>query len=81
MHPLRRTRGVWYNTKAMTEEEIVNSKELKSVVEDYRSMCFWNFAEDFMPKDRRQVFLALDTLERYGNMDAYRRAGEIRQWL
>ena len=65
----------------MTDEEIVNSKELKSVIEDYLSMCFWNFTEDFMPKNRRQVFLALDPLERYGNMDAYRRAGEIRQWL
>ena len=65
----------------MTEEEIVSSKELKSAVEDYRSMCFWNFPEDFMTKNRRQVFLALDNLERYGNMDAYRRAGEIRQWL
>lgn len=65
----------------MTVREIVNSKELRSVVEDYRSMCFWNFAEDFMPKNHRQIVLALDALERYGDMAAYRRAGEIRQWL
>lgn len=66
---------------SMTIEEIVNSQELRSAVSDYRSMCFWNFAEDFMPKDRRQVLLVLDNLERYGDLAAYRRAGVIRQWL
>ena len=62
-------------------EEIVNSKELCSAVNDYRGMCFWNFDEEFMPKNRRQVILALDNLERYGDLAAYRRAGVIRQWL
>ena len=70
-----------YNTGVMSDEQIINSNELRSVVEDYRSMCFWNFPEDFMPRNRRQALLALDNLERYGDMAAYRRAGEIRKWL
>ena len=68
-------------TGVMSDEQIINSNELRSVVEDYRSMCFWNFPEDFMPRNRRQALLALDNLERYGDMAAYRRAGEIRKWL
>lgn len=65
----------------MPLDAILSSAELKSVVEDYRSMCFWNMAEDFMPQTREQVLAALDNLERYGTLDAYRRAGVIRSWL
>ena len=65
----------------MTIEEIVDSKALKSVVDDYRAMCFWNVASDFFPKTREEVVFALDNLDRYGTLDAYRRAGEIRSWL
>jgi len=65
----------------MTLEEIVDSEELKTLVRDYRGMCFWNVADDFMPKTREQVVLALDNAEHYGTLDAYRRAGVIRKWL
>ena len=65
----------------MSIEYIVSSPELQSLVNDYRSMCFWNMAEDFMPRTREDVLVALDNLERYGTMDAYRRAGIIRTWL
>jgi len=65
----------------MTIEEIVRTEDVRSVVEDYRSMCFWNVAEDFFPRDRAQLLMALDSLEKYGDMAAYRRAGRIRQWL
>jgi len=44
-------------------------------------MCFWNMAEDFMPQTREQVLIAIDNLERYGTLDAYRRAALIRSWL
>ena len=65
----------------MTIEEIVNSKELRSLIDDYRGMCLWNFAEDFMPKDEQQVLFAVEALENYGDMNAYRKAGRIREWL
>ena len=65
----------------MTIQEIVDSEALRAVVSDYRSMCFWNMDEDFFPANRREVLLALDNLEKYGDMRAYQLAGEIRQWL
>ena len=65
----------------MTVQEIVDSEEFRAVVDDYRSMCFWNMDEKFFPSDRRGVLLALDNLEKYGDMRAYRIAGEIRRWL
>jgi len=65
----------------MTIQEIVESKELKTVIEDYRGMCFWNVASDFFPRTRDEIVFALDSLDHYGTLDAYRRAGEIRSWL
>ena len=71
---------MWYNS-GMTIQEIVDSETLRAAVSDYRSMCFWNMDEDFFPANRREVLLALDNLEKYGDMRAYRLAGEMCQWL
>ena len=65
----------------MTIQEIVDSEALRAAVSDYRSMCFWNMDEDFFPTNRREVLLALDNLEKYGDLRAYRLAGGIRKWL
>ena len=74
------SRKEWYNF-CMTVSEIIQTEEVKSVIENYRSMCFWSFPDDFMPKNKRQLLLALDSLERYGDRVAYQKAGVIRQWL
>ena len=67
--------------RRMTVKEIVESEAFKAVVEDYRSMCFWNMDENFFPSNKREVLLALDNLEKYGDMKSYRLAGEVRKWL
>lgn len=65
----------------MTDEEIVRSEDVRSAVADYRAMCLWNMAEGFYPQNREQVLMVLDCLEKYGDLDAYLRAGRIRKWL
>lgn len=65
----------------MAIAEIISSEKLRTLIEDYRSMCLWSFPEDFKPTNRDQVMMALEAVERYGDLSAYRRAGEIRQWL
>ena len=72
---------MWYNSLAMTIREIIESKEFRSVVNDYRGMCLWNLPEDFMPQNERQIEMVIDNLEHYGDLSAYRRAGRIRAWL
>jgi len=65
----------------MTIEEIANSKEFRSLVEDYRGMCLW-FANDVLhPKTRLQLEQVLSSIEANGDMSAYKKAGRIRQWL
>ena len=70
-----------YTLRVMTIEEIVQSQTVRDLINEYRGMCFWNFAEDFLPRTRAQLLMALDYLERYGDLAAYRRAGRIRKWL
>lgn len=65
----------------MTIENFINSEELKAIVDDYRAMCLWSMDEGFMPKDERQLAVLAESLERYGDMSAYRKAGRIREWL
>ena len=65
----------------MSVEEIARTEECRSIIEDYRGMCFWNVSEDFLPRTRRDFLLVADNLEKYGDMRAYRIAGEIRKWL
>ena len=73
-------RSFGYNV-GMTVKEIVKSEEFKSVIEDYRSMFFWNMDENFFSPSKREVLLALGNLETYGDMRSYRLAGEIRKSL
>ena len=65
----------------MSVEEIIKIKEYVSVVDDYRGMCFWNVSEDFVPRTRRDLLFVAENLEKYGDLKAYKIAGEMRQWL
>ena len=66
---------------AMTIKDIAGSIEYRSVVNDYRDTCLW-FANNVLePKDRAQLEQVLSSIETYGDADAYRRVGRIRQWL
>ena len=62
-------------------DEILDSKELRSMIEKYRTRCFWNMAKDFMPRTKEQAVLALQRLEQYGDLAAYRYAGSVKAWL
>jgi hypothetical protein len=65
----------------MTTEEIIQTKEFQSVVNDYRAMCLWFFPVDFMPSSTYELNRVLESIERYGDMAAYKRIGRIRKWL
>ncbi|MBR0197606.1 MAG: hypothetical protein IJQ34_05695 [Kiritimatiellae bacterium] len=64
----------------MSIEDIANSDEFRSLVEDYRDTCLWFMKDAFHPKDARQLECILSSIESYGDMAAYKKAGRIRQW-
>ena len=67
----------------MTLQEIVNSEEYRSLVNDYRRSCLWFADQDLVrePRADDQLQMVLSAIEANGDAEAYRRSGEIRQWL
>jgi hypothetical protein len=65
----------------MTVEEIINTPEYRSLLNDYRDMCLWYMDRDFVPKTSSDLIAVLDGIDYNGTMDAYRRVGRIRTWL
>ena len=65
----------------MTTQEVIQSREFQSVVDDYRAMCLWFFPQDFMPSNTYEINRVLESIERHGDMAAYKRIGRIRKWL
>ena len=61
--------------------EIAESPEYRSVVEDCRASCLWHMGDALHPRSAGQVEQVLSAIERYGNLDGFRRVGEIRKWL
>lgn len=65
----------------MTVEEITKTEEYRSIVDDYRGMCLWSFADAYHPKTEVQLGMILNAIDTYGTLDAYKRVGVIRKWL
>jgi hypothetical protein len=64
-----------------TVEEILETPEYRSVVEDCRATCLWSMGDALHPRSERQLAQVLEAVEKNGDLAAYRRAGEIRKWL
>ena len=52
-----------------------------ALIDRYRGTCLWFLAEDYYPRSRDQVLQVLEYVQRYGDLDAFRAAGTLRQWL
>jgi hypothetical protein len=51
------------------------------LVDEYRTRCLWYLREGYYPTNDEQRIQALEAIARHGDCDAFRRAGELRQWL
>ena len=65
----------------MTVEEIVQTPQFRSVVEDYRDTCLWYMNRALHPENDLQLEQVLTAIENHGDLAAYKRVGEIRKWL
>ena len=65
----------------MKSEDMAKIEGFRSIVDEYRPTCFWSFKKDFSPENPEQMLMAAEALECYGDMAAFRKAGEIREWV
>ncbi len=56
-------------------------RQVNALVDAYRDRCLWFLRADYYPTDREDVLRTLDYIRRYGDREAFRKAGELYQWL
>jgi hypothetical protein len=54
---------------------------LRALVDQYRISCLWFLRADFYPETLAEQLQVLSLIERHGDVDAFRRAKELRKWL
>lgn len=61
------------------EKEAVDA--FNRLVDEYRVRCLWFLRGDFYPSTVAERLRVLGYIERHGDLEAFRRAGELRRWL
>jgi len=56
-------------------------RQLAELIERYRDRCLWFLRPDYVPEGPDEILRVLELIERYGDLEAYRRAEEIKAWL
>ena len=56
-------------------------RQINQLVDTYRARCLWFLRVDYYPTDLPDVLRTLDYIRRYGDRGAFRKAGELYQWL
>lgn len=52
-----------------------------ALVDEYRATCLWFLREDYYPQTPDEARRVLEQIERHGDVEAFRKAAELRQWL
>lgn len=54
---------------------------LRALIDEYRNRCLWFLDRDYYPETPDQARTVLAHIERSGDLNAFRRARRIREWL
>jgi hypothetical protein len=65
----------------MTQVEDNLQQQVRRLVDEYRDQCLWFLRADYYPMDRAETLRVLDYIRRHGDLEAFRKAGALYQWL
>jgi hypothetical protein len=54
---------------------------LHTLVDEYRNRCLWFLAPGYYPESASEQLRVLDSIQRHGDLDAFKRAGEVKRWV
>jgi hypothetical protein len=57
------------------------TEEIRHLVDAYRARCLWFLRSDYYPESEEEILRTLDYIRRYGDTQAFRKAGELEKWL
>jgi hypothetical protein len=63
----------------MTHDEF--QARVYRLMENYRSRCLWSWPRHYAPRSEADVMAVLNTIERHGDLAAFREVAALRQWL
>jgi hypothetical protein len=67
--------------RTMTPVSPPNDEALRRLVDDYRGRCLWFLRQGYYPETTEEALRVLDSIQRYGDVEAFRRAGELKRWV
>ena len=70
-----------YNGPAMLNDEATVMRSVCALLDEYRKTCLWFLREDYYPQTSVEACRILEQIERHGDVAAFRKAAELRQWL
>jgi len=56
-------------------------QSVRRLIDEYRATCLWFLREDYYPRTPEEAVRVLEQIERNGDVQAFRKAAELRQWL
>jgi len=65
----------------MNEDTASVMRSVHALVDEYRARCLWFLREDYYPQTPAEACRVLESIERHGDVAAFRKAAELRQWL
>ena len=65
----------------MNEDVTSVMKSVNALVDEYRVRCLWFLREDYYPLTPTEACRVLESIERHGDVTAFRKAATLRQWL
>ena len=66
---------------SQTEQVEPTRDDIDRLVDVYRLRCLWFLRNDYYPATDAERLRVLSEIQRYGDRDAFRLAGELREWL
>jgi hypothetical protein len=65
----------------MAPEELTGDEAIRQLVDEYRGRCLWFLRPDYYPETHEEALRVLDSIQRHGDVGAFRRAGELKRWV
>jgi hypothetical protein len=56
-------------------------RDVRALVDDVRAQCLWFLRDDYYPHSPAEACRVLEAIERHGDLESFRKAAVLRQWL
>ena len=65
----------------VTSDARATDEALHGLIDEYRDRCLWFLAPGYYPRTPAEILRVLDSIEKHGDLQAFKRAGAIRRWV